>query len=127
MCDAWRVWCAASRSRCRSTSTSRPPVNSKRRAFPPPRQRASSTGAARNGSPPATTCRSAHASPARWYGKSPTELPCHKRGLMACSQCADPHEHNEVASSLERLRYFPRQLLTADDMRVEQEYFREKQ
>jgi hypothetical protein len=27
---------------------------------------------------------------------------------------------------LERLRYFPRQLLTADDMRVEQEYFREK-
>ena len=28
---------------------------------------------------------------------------------------------------LERLRYFPRQLLTADDMRVEQEYFREKQ
>lgn len=28
---------------------------------------------------------------------------------------------------LERLRYFPRQLLTADDMRLEQEYFREKQ
>jgi hypothetical protein len=28
---------------------------------------------------------------------------------------------------LERLRYFPRQLLTADDMRVEQDYFREKQ
>jgi hypothetical protein len=27
---------------------------------------------------------------------------------------------------LERVRYFPRQLLTADDMRVEQEYFREK-
>lgn len=27
---------------------------------------------------------------------------------------------------LERLRFFPRQLLTADDMRVEQEYFREK-
>src|SRR5262245_53359808 len=30
-------------------------------------------------------------------------------------------------SGLERLRYFPRQLLTADDMRAEQEYFREKQ
>lgn len=27
---------------------------------------------------------------------------------------------------LERVRYYPRQLLTADDMRVEQEYFREK-
>jgi hypothetical protein len=27
---------------------------------------------------------------------------------------------------LERVRYFPRQLLTADDMRAEQEYFREK-
>jgi len=27
----------------------------------------------------------------------------------------------------ERVRYFPRQLLTADDMRAEQEYFREKQ
>ncbi len=27
---------------------------------------------------------------------------------------------------LERVRYFPRQLLTADDMGVEQEYFREK-
>lgn len=32
--------------------------------------------------------------------------------------CCDPQ--------LERVRYFPRQLLTADDMRVEQEYFREK-
>jgi hypothetical protein len=35
-----------------------------------------------------------------------------------------------VESSLtirERVRYFPRQLLTADDMRAEQEYFREKQ
>lgn len=31
------------------------------------------------------------------------------------------------AVSLERLRYFPRQLLTADDMRAEQEYFRDKQ
>lgn len=29
-------------------------------------------------------------------------------------------------TSLERVRYFPRQMLTADDMRVEQEYFREK-
>ncbi|HEV7606288.1 MAG TPA: hypothetical protein VGO61_03085 [Steroidobacteraceae bacterium] len=46
---------------------------------------------------------------------------------MACSQCAGAHEQYEVASTLERLRYFPRQLLTADDMRVEQEYFREKQ
>jgi hypothetical protein len=46
---------------------------------------------------------------------------------MTCSQCAGAHEQNEVASSLERLRYFPRQLLTADDMRVEQEYFREEQ
>jgi hypothetical protein len=27
---------------------------------------------------------------------------------------------------IERVRYFPRQLITADDMRVEQEYFREK-
>src|SRR5512147_2416454 len=45
---------------------------------------------------------------------------------MTCSQCAAEHEQNETASSLERLRYFPRQLLTADDMRVEQEYFREK-
>jgi hypothetical protein len=27
---------------------------------------------------------------------------------------------------LERVRYFPRQLLTADDMRLEQEYFRQK-
>jgi hypothetical protein len=45
---------------------------------------------------------------------------------MTC-KCADAHEENAVASSLERLRYFPRQLLTADDMRVEQEYFREKQ
>lgn len=31
------------------------------------------------------------------------------------------------ATGLERLRYFQRQLLTADDMRLEQEYFREKQ
>jgi hypothetical protein len=28
--------------------------------------------------------------------------------------------------SLERVRYFPRQLLTADDMRVEQDYFRQR-
>jgi hypothetical protein len=34
-----------------------------------------------------------------------------------CACCGEP---------LERLRYFPRQLLTADDMRVEQEYVREK-
>ena len=30
------------------------------------------------------------------------------------------------AEPIERLRYFPRQLLTADDMRAEQEYFRER-
>jgi hypothetical protein len=30
-------------------------------------------------------------------------------------------------TALERVRYFPRQLLTADDLRLEQEYFREKQ
>lgn len=31
------------------------------------------------------------------------------------------------SNGLERPRYFPRQLLTADDMRAEQDYFREKQ
>jgi hypothetical protein len=36
---------------------------------------------------------------------------------MKCPCCSEP---------LERMRYFPRQLLTADDMRVEQEYVREK-
>jgi hypothetical protein len=36
---------------------------------------------------------------------------------LKCTSCGE---------QLERLRYFPRQLLTADDMRVEQEYFREK-
>jgi hypothetical protein len=45
---------------------------------------------------------------------------------MACSQCAGAHDHHEVAGTAERLRYFPRQLLTADDMRAEQEYFRAK-
>jgi hypothetical protein len=34
-----------------------------------------------------------------------------------CACCGEP---------LERVRYFPRQLLTADDMRAEQEYLREK-
>jgi len=34
-----------------------------------------------------------------------------------CDTCAKP---------LERVRFFPRQLLTADDMRAEQEYFRER-
>lgn len=34
-----------------------------------------------------------------------------------CMCCGEP---------LDRVRYFPRQLLTADDMRCEQEYFREK-
>lgn len=32
-----------------------------------------------------------------------------------------------AAGSLERVRFFPRQLLTADDLRAEQEYSREKQ
>jgi hypothetical protein len=36
---------------------------------------------------------------------------------VKCACCGEP---------IERLRYFPRQLLTADDMRVEQEYVREK-
>jgi hypothetical protein len=36
---------------------------------------------------------------------------------LHCLCCGEP---------MERLRYFPRQLLTADDMRAEQEYFREK-
>jgi hypothetical protein len=36
---------------------------------------------------------------------------------VKCAMCGE---------QLERVRYFPRQLLTADDMRVEQEYFREK-
>lgn len=36
---------------------------------------------------------------------------------LKCLSCAE---------QIERVRYFPRQLLTADDMRVEQEYFREK-
>ena len=39
---------------------------------------------------------------------------------MSPCTCTEP-------TGLERLRYFPRQLLTADDMRAEQEYFREKQ
>lgn len=36
---------------------------------------------------------------------------------LKCVCCGEP---------IERMRYFPRQLLTADDMRAEQEYFREK-
>ena len=36
---------------------------------------------------------------------------------LKCACCGEP---------LERVRYFPRQLLTADDMCCEQEYFREK-
>jgi hypothetical protein len=36
---------------------------------------------------------------------------------LQCLCCSEP---------IERMRYFPRQLLTADDMRAEQEYFREK-
>jgi hypothetical protein len=33
----------------------------------------------------------------------------------------------DTSAGFERVRYFPRQLLTADDMRLEQEYFRDKQ
>src|SRR4051812_18983973 len=33
----------------------------------------------------------------------------------------------DEATGLERVRYFPRQLLTADDMRAEQEYLRQRQ
>jgi hypothetical protein len=43
---------------------------------------------------------------------------------MAC-QCAE-HEQQSWTTTAERVRYFPRQLLTADDMQTEQEYFREK-
>jgi hypothetical protein len=38
-----------------------------------------------------------------------------------CVMCVQP-----TLTSRERVRYFPRQLLTADDMRAEQEYFHEK-
>jgi len=37
--------------------------------------------------------------------------------VRECMCCGEP---------IERVRYFPRQLLTADDMRCEEEYFREK-
>jgi len=42
-----------------------------------------------------------------------SDLPCN------CVDCG-------CDQPLERLRYFPRQLMTADDMRAEQQYFREK-
>jgi hypothetical protein len=45
--------------------------------------------------------------------------------MLSTNDCS-----SNVYSSLtnrERVRYFPRQLLTAEDMRAEQEYFREKQ
>jgi hypothetical protein len=38
-----------------------------------------------------------------------------------------PGTLTDTSSGFERVRYFPRQLLTADDMRIEQEYFRDKQ
>lgn len=38
-----------------------------------------------------------------------------------CTDCC-----SLCSCTLERVRYFPRQLLTADDMRVEQEYFRNR-
>ena len=43
-------------------------------------------------------------------------------GSIDTFQCS-----SNSAGGLERVRYFPRQLLTADEMRVEQEYFLEKQ
>src|SRR4051812_15826237 len=45
---------------------------------------------------------------------------------MACVDTM-PGTIAETTAGAERVRYFPRQLLTADDMRLEQEYFREKQ
>ena len=45
---------------------------------------------------------------------------------MACVETM-PRTFSETSAGVERVRYFPRQLLTADDMRLEQEYFREKQ
>ena len=43
---------------------------------------------------------------------------------MACVDTM-PGTIAETSTGVERVRYFPRQLLTADDMRLEQEYFRE--
>jgi hypothetical protein len=45
---------------------------------------------------------------------------------MACVDTM-PGTLPDTSSGFERVRYFPRQLLTADDMRIEQEYFRDKQ
>lgn len=45
---------------------------------------------------------------------------------MACVDTL-PGTLPDTSSGFERVRYFPRQLLTADDMRIEQEYFRDKQ
>jgi len=45
---------------------------------------------------------------------------------MACVDTM-PGTVPDTSSGFERVRYFPRQLLTADDMRIEQEYFRDKQ
>jgi hypothetical protein len=45
---------------------------------------------------------------------------------MACVDTL-PGTVPATSSGFERVRYFPRQLLTADDMRIEQEYFRDKQ
>jgi hypothetical protein len=48
---------------------------------------------------------------------------------MACvdTMPGTPGTTSATSAGVERVRYFPRQLLTADDMRLEQEYFREKQ
>jgi hypothetical protein len=45
---------------------------------------------------------------------------------MACVDTL-PRTTTDTSAGFERVRYFPRQLLTADDMRIEQEYFRDKQ
>src|SRR5947209_1794471 len=46
---------------------------------------------------------------------------------MPCSKCASENHSATGSGTQERVRYFPRQLLTADDMRTEQEYCGEKQ
>jgi hypothetical protein len=45
---------------------------------------------------------------------------------MACVDTM-PGTSTDTSAGFERVHYFPRQLLTADDMRIEQEYFRDKQ
>lgn len=47
--------------------------------------------------------------------------------MMYSTTPAGAPTHCSCGAPLERVRYFPRQLITADDMRAEQHYFREKQ